>query len=499
MKALGYIRVSTDEATQASFPSQISIIKEAAKAKGLTLADEDIYRDEASRSIWPRPGAQRMLDALTNEVRAVFIWQASRLYGDQLQQFAIAQLFAVKNVKLFDGHGTHLNAPGAISEFTAALQASLNKFEVDQGRERTREVLTAKAKAGDVLQRAPFGLRTVNGTFAVDEATIGYVRQMFRWAADGESAWSIARRLDALGVPRPSANYNYNGPRSNNWNNVGVRRVLSNQIYKGQLVWNQTKTVRVNGTKKQVAQPESEWIVRPSPAGVVVDLELWEAANSSARRRAVKWVGRSGSDRPRHVLEGRLQCSRCGKRMYYRARGQGDYVVYACARPCQRSIGRPVIERRLTEVLERWGQPDEVVGRERIEPTPEEDPNAEEMAQLDAALTKIAHKKARTLHLYQEELIDFDEFTEARGKITTQWETTSRRQDYLRSLQAPQPETPSSSVKEGLASLLERIFDTDLPVEQRQEELGRVVDSVWVFRDGKGRDAPVTLTVQFAA
>ncbi|TCI00690.1 recombinase family protein [Roseococcus sp. SYP-B2431] len=120
---------------------------------------------------------------------------------------------------------------------------------------------------------------------AAEEASI--VRRIFAAYAGGQSPRSIAKQLNAEGVP---------GPRGGKWTASlllgGAGRetgLLRNRLYVGERVWNRQRFIKDPNTGKRVARPNPReaWVISAAPELAIIDAEVWEAAQgrlADARR-----------------------------------------------------------------------------------------------------------------------------------------------------------------------------------------------------------------------
>src|SRR5207302_10111829 len=92
----------------------------------------------------------------------------------------------------------------------------------------------------------------------------------------GQSLERIAWLLNTEGVKPPQPQ---RGRVSQSWCVSSVRHILKNRRYKGQIIWNTKRKVRVPGTGRIIyrRRPESEWIVTSAPYLQIVSHELFAA------------------------------------------------------------------------------------------------------------------------------------------------------------------------------------------------------------------------------
>ena len=102
------------------------------------------------------------------------------------------------------------------------------------------------------------------------------VRRIFSDYAAGDSITTIAKRLNAEGVPSPAP---YRGQRHPSWAPSAISVMLHNDRYSGTMVWNRTGKVRAPGTGRRIQRlrPRGDWAVVESPHIRIVPDEIWRA------------------------------------------------------------------------------------------------------------------------------------------------------------------------------------------------------------------------------
>jgi site-specific DNA recombinase len=163
-----------------------------------------------------------------------------------------------------------------------------------------------------------FGYRSLRETDGVkleivsDEADT--IRRMFDLYGMGHSLKRIAYQLNSEGVKSPQPQ---KGRQS--WCVSSVRHILRNRRYKGEIVWNTKRKVRVPGTGRRVYRhrPESEWVVTSAPRLRIVSDEQFAAVDRRFETTKKLWgVGSTGLARGQqkqvYLFSGLLRCGECG-------------------------------------------------------------------------------------------------------------------------------------------------------------------------------------------
>ena len=152
-----------------------------------------------------------------------------------------------------------------------------------------------------------------------DEDVAGIVRQIFEWAADGNTAAEITRKLYALKIPTPGeyrrnkGKDHYNVSRTHGvWSSSTVLRMLEDQRYIGTYVIGKRKVQEI-GSRRMKLKDESEWFKIPDHHPAIVSKELFEKANASIRRFSLP-----NKKRRDYLLRGKVFCGCCDHAMSLR-------------------------------------------------------------------------------------------------------------------------------------------------------------------------------------
>jgi len=160
MKAIGYVRVSTEDQARegVSLDNQKAKIRAYCELKEMELAG--IIEDAGiSAKNLNRPGAQKVLDmARRKEVDAVIVYKLDRMFRSTVDALETTKLFAKWGVSFHSIHET-LDTQSAMGKFFFTLTAALAEMERGIIAERTKAALkhkrtmNEKTGGGDV----PFG------------------------------------------------------------------------------------------------------------------------------------------------------------------------------------------------------------------------------------------------------------------------------------------------------------------------------------------------------
>jgi len=131
------------------------------------------------------------------------------------------------------------------------------------------------------------------------------VRRIYREFLDGKGANRIAKDLEADGVP------NWNGKVK--WYDGSIKKMLTNEKYKGEALLQKTYTVDFLSKKRaeNTGQVPQYYVSESHPA--IIDKDVWEAVQLEMERRQLyateHGIGYGTRDNP---FAGRVICGTCG-------------------------------------------------------------------------------------------------------------------------------------------------------------------------------------------
>lgn len=357
MIAAIYARKSTDQSAvsddQKSIARQLDHAREYARSKGWIVADEHVYQDDgiSGAEFANRPGFLRLMNSLKPRApfQVLVMSEESRLGREAIETaFALKQLVQA-GVRVFfylEDRERTLDSP--TEKFMMSLTAFTDELERDKARQRTYDAMQRKAKAGHVTGGSCFGYRNmdvlgVDGRRShvarvVEDEEAAVIRRIFQLCAAGHGLKAITKQLNDERARSPRAQRG----RSHTWAPSSVREVLFRHVYRGEIVWNQTRKRDRWGQQKQSARPEGDWIHVPAPDLRIVTDGEWQAAHARlAAARAVYFRGTGGHrfGRPAlgsvspYLLTNLLTCGSCGGTMRVRTGTHGTTRArfYGCS------------------------------------------------------------------------------------------------------------------------------------------------------------------------
>lgn len=290
LRAAVYCRVSTLEQGQADKPS---LEQQEEKARALAdLHDWEVvgvYSDTVSGRRWERPGLHRLLaDVEAGAFGRVVVLAIDRLGRNLRDLLEISERLRSAGVGLVSVKET-LDTGSASGTLFFQLLGAFAEFETKRIAERTlagRMGRVAQGKFHGPFAAYGYTYSKATGLLSVNEGQAPIVRWLFERAARGDSLSTLARQLEARGVPPPRTARTGEGGRWG-WHDQTVSRLLRARRYTGTGAFGDTP----------MAYPP---LVSPA---------LYDEVQAGLAARRYRSPGRTKRPYP---LQGLLVCGHCG-------------------------------------------------------------------------------------------------------------------------------------------------------------------------------------------
>ncbi len=296
-----YVRVSTDRDEQvSSVENQIDICRNWLERQGYNWDENSVYKDEGiSGTIFKdRPAIQLLLEnAKKKEINMVLFKSISRLARDLKDALEIREIFLSRNVRIIsieEGYDSDIAGKNDMSFEMASMFADHYSRMLSGS---ISSALAAKVRRGQHIGKIPFGYTREDGILKIKQDEAEIVRMIFDWYVnEGLGFKAITHKLNRLSL-KPK--------EIQKWQVTSVQTIIRNRIYCGDFVLNRYTTMKVEGKKKQIQNPESRWIIFHEHHEPIVSREWWEKANCNLIKTKKKIS-------PWNDLRGILKCSECG-------------------------------------------------------------------------------------------------------------------------------------------------------------------------------------------
>ena len=362
-KAKGYI--PADES--ASIENQYELLSKFVMLNGWTEVKS--YRDDGySGGNFQRPGFLEMLeDARHGLINLILVKDLSRLGRDFVEvgryTDVIFPSLGCRFVSVLDC----LDTEGDNTDMLH-FRSLMNDYHLKDLSGKIKSVLHAKMRNGQYIAAyAPYGYRKSaedRHRLVIDEEAAAVVRRMFELRRGGMAYGKIAGILNGEGILSPrwywavkcgSGSCKY----AKLWMYATVRNVLTNEVYTGTLVQNQTGS-RSYKDDTMIYKPESEWIRHEALHEAIISPEVWNEVQAINRERT-RLSADNAPPKP-FLFTGKLICADCkaplqGNRETQRRKNgtSKKYVSYFCSRYTASGYGacsrHTIYEMTLTELV----------------------------------------------------------------------------------------------------------------------------------------------------
>lgn len=202
MKAIGYVRVSTDRQAEqgVSLEAQEAKIRAMATVQGADLLDVIVDGGESAKSL-NRPGLQRLLGLVNaGKVEAVIVAKLDRLTRSVKDLCGLLELFEKRKVALISV-AESLDTGSAAGRLVITIMGAVSQWEREAIGERTRDALRHKRGNGERVGNIEYGYRlAADGThLEPDPAEQAALSAMREFRAGGHSFRAVASILNQHG------------------------------------------------------------------------------------------------------------------------------------------------------------------------------------------------------------------------------------------------------------------------------------------------------------
>lgn len=307
-RAVIYARVSTIEQAEEgySIDAQLSMVRNKCISEGREVIDTYVDRGISGKSLKNRLALQKLLeDIKKGGIDEVWVWKTNRLARNHLDLLNMVHIFDKYNVG-FKSCTEPFETNTATGKLLLNLLASIGEFE--------RETIVDNVKMGH-KERAKRGEWNGGRVLGYDSVSLNNNEEKRVLVINKEEAFVVKKIYDSylsgLGLKAITNMLNkegYKTKKNNYFNIVGVKEILLNPIYCGNIRYN----YRENWSEKRRRGINKNPIIVEGIHEAIISKEKWEE---------VQCIFKSKSKRPARVFEGNylltglLKCPVCGASM----------------------------------------------------------------------------------------------------------------------------------------------------------------------------------------
>ena len=175
--------------------------------------------------------------------------------------------------------------------------------------------------------------------FEIIEEEAQIIKQIFEWFAAGDGTFTIARRLQEMGVK--TKRY------KNGWSNTVILRLLRNEKYVGDLSQGKTYTPDPLTHKKKYNRGEYYrfYIKDHHPESAIVDRETWDKVQALLKEKEPSEEVKAKHNN-RYWTSGKVFCGLCGERYVSLKKKQKNtpYKAWVCFNNHQRGLAKQITD-----------------------------------------------------------------------------------------------------------------------------------------------------------
>ena len=308
-----------------------------------------------SGTCFDRPAFDEMMQDMRNgRINCIVVKDLSRLgrnyleAGNYLEQ--IFPFFKVRFISINDGYDS-ISPDSADESLIIPLKNIINEGYAKDISVKVSTALETRKKQGKFTGKyAPYGYLkdpADKNHLIVDEETKATVKRIFQMRADGMSMSGIAARLNQEGVPSPAAYLILKGIskeksfQNSYWNRTNVRRLLTNRVYLGNLVYGKEQSSFAKGISRH-RLPEEKWKEVENTHEPIIDRKLFDFVQEKQEESRKEFFDKTGINddyQPENLFRGLIHCSDCGGAMKMtkfvttlKSGKKSRFAVYECCR-----------------------------------------------------------------------------------------------------------------------------------------------------------------------
>ena len=333
-----YIRLSRedgDKLESESVATQKAIL-ERFIAEHPTINLHDYYIDDGwSGTDFERPAFQRMMaDITTKKINCVIVKDLSRFGRNYVEAGkyleTVFPLFKIRFISVNDMIDGTEN-PSSINNIIVQFKNIINDEYCRDISMKVRSALDVRRRQGKFIGSfAAYGYKkdeNDHNKLIIDEPAAEIVRKIYAKFIDGYSIIGITRELNEQGIPNPSS-YKKLHNCSGLWSDSTVRRILSNELYIGNLVQKKNEVISYKIHVSKAVEQKNRIVVENTHEPIISQADFYKV--QALLKRDTRTSPNKGK---LSVLSGFIKCADCGRAMQKRTVRQGTkiYEYYVCS------------------------------------------------------------------------------------------------------------------------------------------------------------------------
>ena len=433
-RVAAYVRVSTDGEEQLqSFQSQKEYYQDKI-SKNKEWVMVSIYADEAitGTKTVKRDGFLKMInDCMAGMVDVILAKSISRFSRNLVDTLQYVRMLKDKGIAvIFEKE--NINTLSMESEMALALLSTLAQNEVESLSANVKLGIKMKMKRGELMGFngcLGYDYHPEDKSITVNQEEAEVVREIFDMYLSGYGALTIAKELTRLGRKNKKGEVK--------WTDSGIRSIINNEKYKGDLLLGKTFTVDPISKRRLENMGEEEQYYIKEHHEPIVSPEIWDAAQeikkSRYRRSTMSVPGTRKKYSRKYAFSSMCECGFCGKYMIRRAHNQTTTQtkpVWKCRTatnfgiencPHSKSIDEAIIENAFLEIFHLLADNfDDVLDSviRSVEETLSDDESAVKLQRLDKSLSSMESKRKKLTDMLLDDKITKEAYDAKYNELT---------------------------------------------------------------------------------
>lgn len=490
-RVAAYVRVSTDGDEQLeSFQSQKQYYQDKI-SENRDWVMVGIYADEAitGTKVDKREQFQRMIqDCMDGKIDVIMTKSVSRFSRNTVDILQYVRLLKGKGIAvIFEKE--NINTLTEQGEMMLTLMGTLAQNEVESTSKNVKLGIKMKMKRGELMGFngcLGYDYHPEDKTITVNEAEAETVRLIFELYLQGYGTYTIAKRLEALGK--------VNKKGVVKWTDSGVRGIIKNEKYKGDLLLQKTITTDPISKRRIENFGEEEQYYVHDHHEPIVSREVWEQAKEIRLSRNhpsdMKADGKREKYTKKYAFSSMCECGFYGTKLTRRTLHSGskyETPVWYCRNaankgkhncPNSKSMRESILENAFLEAYKLLaGSFDDVIDSviDTIEGISTNNEDIGRLKKEQKDLDNLEQRRKRLTDLYLDEGISKEAYDEKYEELTMKIQKTK---ESIRILQ--DNVSNQKDVSKRMASLKKALSDGDILDEFDRVVFESIVEKVIV-------------------
>lgn len=327
--AVVYARVSTQEQRQEgySIDAQLALLRTYATEKGITIVEELIEADSASRT--GRPQFSKMIKLVRDQNANIVLVEKTDRLTRSVRDYSKVQdlIHGGAEVHCVKEREVYTRDSRSHATFVFGIKVVVAELFSNNLSEEIRKGMSEKAMQGYWPSTAPYGyvnvLRDGRRIIEPDPDVAPKIRRLFETYATGDHSMAKCAEI--------AASFGLRGKRGGRLALSEVHKILTNPVHIGKVVWNGLES--------------------PGRHVPTVDMATWASVQAVIQGRGATKTGTSQRD---YIFKGSITCAKCGCAVTpYTVKER--WVYYACTgyKGCKRvNVREDCLIEQVAEVLD---------------------------------------------------------------------------------------------------------------------------------------------------